>query len=647
LLHCLCRRCRCRREHHRSLGREGSNSSSSSSSIVFVVVVVVVVSSTGPLGERAATAAAAAAAVAAVVVAAGAAEATAAAAAVDVPQHFRYICVFVARSMASAASKKLKRSSQVQGQRQFGPALTVVEGAGPICCDVCSITFKTRQGLAGHLSSKAHLRHCKSDDIAPVSTSGIKGLLLAAASSSSSSSSSVVDVWMHAPSTISHRVFLEASRPVDVVARKSKHKKLGGSASRDHKTLQFKTDVIQYVDDLKGTGARGFYEKAALHFRVPVGSIGRWVRDKASIIDAAATLSSAKLLGVKARRLTKGLKHRKLNVGTGLSDLEARLKVAVKARLAARRTVSITWVHRVAKSNAQILQDDLGISLMLYGSPFKLSRSWVYQWLIRSGFVSRCRGHRRPRSVETLVLGLAKFVHFLRARVIGPQISDLKEMVHAPAESVARVRRSSGQGHVRTPWNPVYLGGFGKWGPNRRLNVDQVPCELDLQSRRSFVSPDGPASVSAPAGSDKRFCTLQMCFHPCPATPLPRLSIFFRGATESRILPREQAGYHPRVDIQFQPNAWADTTLCTRWANDTLAKWVKATIPDDRGFLLLCDSFSAQRSHAFIEAIHELGGEVCFGPPNQTEAWQPVDSGHLGATIKDIRIGTYLTNTPL
>ena len=31
-----------------------------------------------------------------------------------------------------------------------------------------------------------------------------------------------------------------------------------------------------------------------------------------------------------------------------------------------------------------------------------------------------------------------------------------------------------------------------------------------------------------------------------------------------------------------------------------------------------------------------LGAEALFGPPGKTEAWQPIDAGHLGAMIKEI-----------
>ena len=36
----------------------------------------------------------------------------------------------------------------------------------------------------------------------------------------------------------------------------------------------------------------------------------------------------------------------------------------------------------------------------------------------------------------------------------------------------------------------------------------------------------------------------------------------------------------------------------------------------------------------YVRPIEELGGTCVYGPPNETESWQPIDAGHLGAMIK-------------
>ena len=38
----------------------------------------------------------------------------------------------------------------------------------------------------------------------------------------------------------------------------------------------------------------------------------------------------------------------------------------------------------------------------------------------------------------------------------------------------------------------------------------------------------------------------------------------------------------------------------------------------------------------YVRPIQLLNGENDYGPPQETESWQPIDAGHLGATIKSV-----------
>ena len=37
-----------------------------------------------------------------------------------------------------------------------------------------------------------------------------------------------------------------------------------------------------------------------------------------------------------------------------------------------------------------------------------------------------------------------------------------------------------------------------------------------------------------------------------------------------------------------------------------------------------------------MRPVQKMGGQCLYGPKGITEAWQPVDAGHLGATIKSL-----------
>ena len=49
---------------------------------------------------------------------------------------------------------------------------------------------------------------------------------------------------------------------------------------------------------------------------------------------------------------------------------------------------------------------------------------------------------------------------------------------------------------------------------------------------------------------------------------------------------------------------------------------------DVKDFTLFCDNLDGQTCEGFRENLKELGGVTRYGPPGQTDAWQPVDSGY-------------------
>jgi hypothetical protein len=87
---------------------------------------------------------------------------------------------------------------------------------------------------------------------------------------------------------------------------------------------------------------------------------------------------------------------------------------------------------------------------------------------------------------------------------------------------------------------PITKRDYGKYQPAQRLNVDQVPFNLDNSAQRGYIpaSADGVVQVSGQPGADKRFGTAQVCLHPGPG-PQPKLTLFFRG--KGTVLAKEKA----------------------------------------------------------------------------------------------------------
>jgi hypothetical protein len=44
----------------------------------------------------------------------------------------------------------------------------------------------------------------------------------------------------------------------------------------------------------------------------------------------------------------------------------------------------------------------------------------------------------------------------------------------------------------------------------------------------------------------------------------------------------------------------------------------------------------AQRRGDYVRLLQAAGVECAYGPRNQTEYWQPIDQGHIGAVLKQL-----------
>ena len=183
---------------------------------------------------------------------------------------------------------------------------------------------------------------------------------------------------------------------------------------------------------------------------------------------------------------------------------------------------------------------------------------------------------------------------------------------------------------------PVPAADWGRYPPKMRYNCDQVPFNLDNSGRRTYIKAQSDVAViTGQPGSEKRFGTLQVCLHAGGNTAQPPLTIIFRGAKKENFA-REKPLYHPDVCVLFQSNAWMDREQAVMWAEDIFVPFLQQKHPGDRDILLLQDSMKAQRSGEYVRLLRNHGVEMAFGPRNQTEYWQPIDAGHVGAVLKQL-----------
>ena len=97
------------------------------------------------------------------------------------------------------------------------------------------------------------------------------------------------------------------------------------------------------------------------------------------------------------------------------------------------------------------------------------------------------------------------------------------------------------------PLKNVKLHERGRYKPNQRINVDQVPFNLDQSARKVFVPAESAehAQLSAPSGAHKRFGTLQITLHQ-GTNEQENLGMIFRG--KGAAMKAEQHAYHSAVN---------------------------------------------------------------------------------------------------
>lgn len=152
---------------------------------------------------------------------------------------------------------------------------------------------------------------------------------------------------------------------------------------------------------------------------------------------------------------------------------------------------------------------------------------------------------------------------------------------------------------------------WGRWLPENRFNVDQVPfCLSETQS--STYEEKGAKRVwvvGARTSDDKREGSLQVCIRLKNGVPQPRMTIIFRGQGK-RLSKVERESWDRRVNVQFQKKAWADDEFCRRWAETEFANFHAEHIETEAESVLFCDNLSGQTHPSFISALAECNTKL-------------------------------------
>ena len=181
---------------------------------------------------------------------------------------------------------------------------------------------------------------------------------------------------------------------------------------------------------------------------------------------------------------------------------------------------------------------------------------------------------------------------------------------------------------------------WGRWLPQDRISIDQVPCNLREGDGRTYAEVGSKRVwlVGCKQDDGKRFCTLQVaarCANGSPNLPRhgqARLLVIFRGAGK-RISPEEREAWNPDVWVRFQKKAWADEALCEDYALIEMAEITAAARLAGRESVAIFDNLHGQTTETHLRNLARNRCKRHLLPSNTTDELQLVDAG-VGHALK-------------
>lgn len=242
----------------------------------------------------------------------------------------------------------------------------------------------------------------------------------------------------------------------------------------------------------------------------------------------------------------------------------------------------------------------------------KLSKGWLYGFLLRYDISHQCKNDKKSMSIP--------------ARL--PQIS----MYHRSFWEM--------QGQM-CDWTGVSDPVFGAFKPSNIWNADQCPLPFALSLKRSYnlKGHRNWIAVVGADGLDKRQATLHPCLR-ADGEQVMDLFIIFRNPNNFKPTQEEIDALNacPNIKWAFQKNAWADSQYSLAWLK-YFVKCLKAHGIDGKHLLLL-DDWSPHKTAKFREFCLENGILPWMIPAGCTDVCQPVDLG-MGGVLKSVMAAFY------
>jgi hypothetical protein len=165
---------------------------------------------------------------------------------------------------------------------------------------------------------------------------------------------------------------------------------------------------------------------------------------------------------------------------------------------------------------------------------------------------------------------------------------------------------------------------YGRWLPNNRYNIDQVPLPFVVDQEKTYDTLGSKQVwVAQPSsGLDKRQATLQLCIR-AEGEQNVKPALVFRG--KGRVEKVEKEQYDKGVDVYVQSCAWVDEEVNMKWVRETLVPGIGK---DQDEKVIFADNVAFQQSKTFHQACrNEINASVYMLPKNHTDKVQPIDAG--------------------
>ena len=182
--------------------------------------------------------------------------------------------------------------------------------------------------------------------------------------------------------------------------------------------------------------------------------------------------------------------------------------------------MSKLWIKKKMKAKIETYYGEEG------ASKFKGSDNWFQRFKKRHNISLRRRSNKKKDSAYDGRETIQRFHRNLRKAV------------------KSKRRRNNSALHPK----------YGRWLPENRYNIDQVPLPFVIDQDKTYhITGTKQVWVSQPStGLDKRQATLQLCIR-AGGEQNVKPAIIFRG--KGNVSPAEKAMYDKGVDVYFQKSA--------------------------------------------------------------------------------------------